>query len=51
MWTDAFSGGSIFVVVVVVFFLRARGIGTNGASARIFKKHFNFDDFTKNKGL
>ena len=44
---DAFSGGSIFVVVIFC----ARGIGTNGASARIFKKHFNFDDFTKNKGL
>ena len=32
-------------------FFAARGIGTNGASARVLKKNFYFDDITKNKGF
>ena len=37
--------------VVLYSFFVARGIGTNGASARVFKKNFYFDDVTKNKGF
>ena len=37
--------------VALYSFFAARGIGTNGASARVFKKNFYFDDVAKNKGF
>ena len=41
---------TLFKVALYSFFV-ARGIGTNGASVRVFKKNFYFDDATKNKGF
>lgn len=32
-------------------FLGARGIGTNSANERVFKKNLYFDDVTKNRGF
>ena len=37
--------------VALYSFFAARGIGTNGTSARVFKKILCFDDVTKKKGF
>ena len=37
--------------VALYSFFGARGIGTNDASARVFKKNFYFDDVTENNGF
>ena len=37
--------------VALYSFFGARGIGTNGTSARVFKKDFYFDDVTENKSF
>ena len=34
-----------------IAFFGTRGIGTNGASPRVFKKNCYFDDITENKGF
>ena len=39
------------IKVALYSYFGARGIGTNGASARVFKKDFYFDDVTENKGF
>ena len=41
----------LFKVALYSFFFGVRGIGTNGASARVFKNKFYFDNVTKNKGF
>ena len=39
------------IKVALYSFFAARGIGTNGASARVSKKNFYFDYVTKKKGF
>ena len=40
------SSSDVFKVAIYCCF-GARGVGTNGASARVFKNNFYFDDVTK----
>ena len=37
--------------VALYSFFGVQGIGTNGASTRVFKKSFYFDNVNKNKGF